>query len=390
MMWTHKAATSASSGKDKEEQMPKNAGRNLRSEPHPGSDKALDFAMISPRVSPALPHQTDWLQKQTLSATIIKAAWRGYCTQREVDKITKAAARIQAAYRGYRTRQEVPFGFHDCPAYSKLIVKEETEKKTAVLPLVMERCVCWAKGSQAPGVTTENERLRGQCRDRHEPGTSVTPGAIAFKAEFSVTPCKVLALATPEVFQALSSQQQVHDAADKIWAARRACQRAIKWKELDKMERQAEKIAELSQIFIYSYRFTLNFCKNYQISELASVTKMQEWTTEPQDTVPHPGQVLTVKLELRKENKDSNAEGNAPSLRKINVHTVVKGLSTSRRPVFLRVFSTDGAVEGFYRAAGGRQLHGLYTVRKHGGSKLSQVRIHVNVVEMERRTGKSP
>lgn len=156
------------------------------------------------------------------------------------------------------------------------------------------------------------------------------------------------------------------------------------------MERQAEKIAELSQIFIYSYQLTLNSCKNYQISELASVTKMQEWTTELQDTAPHPGQVLTVKLELRKENKDSNAEGNAPSLRKINVHTVAKGLSTSRRPASLSVFSTNGAVEGFCMAVGGGQLHGLYMVRKHGDSKLSQVHIHVNVVEMERRTGKSP
>ncbi|XP_061222105.1 uncharacterized protein LOC133219076 [Neopsephotus bourkii] len=348
MMWTYKAATSVSSGKDNKEQMPANAGRNLRSEPHPGSDKALDFAMVSPRVSPALPHQTDWLQNQTLSATIIKAVWRGYCSRREVDKINKAAARIQAAYRGYRTRQEMPFGFHYCPAYSKLIVNEETEKKTTVLPLVMEGYVCWAKGSQSPVITPENERLRGQCRDRHEPGTSVTPGAITFKAEVSVMPCNVLTLAnsllTPEVFQALSSQQQVHDAADKISAARRAYQSRCK---PDKMKRQAEKIAELSQIFIYSYQFTLNSCKNYQISELASVTKMQEWTTEPQDTVPHPGQVLTVKLELRKENKDSNAEGSAPSLRKIIVHTVMKGLSTSTRPVSLRVSSTNAAVEGF-------------------------------------------
>ncbi|KQK78186.1 unconventional myosin-IXb-like protein [Amazona aestiva] len=358
MMWTYKATTSASSGKHNEEQMPSNAGRNLRSESHPASDKVLDFAMASPRASPALPHLMERLTKQTLSATIIKAAWRRYCTRREVDKMNKATARIQAAYRGCRTRQEMPFGFYDCLAYSKLLVKEKTEKKTAVLPLVMERSVCWVKGSQAPGVTAENESQRCQCRDRHEPGTSVTPGAIIFKAEFSLTPCKVLTLAnsllTPEVFQALSSQQQVHDAADTIWAARRTYQSRY---ELDKMERQAEKIAELSQIFIYSYQLTLNSCKNYQISELARVTKMQEWTTEPQDTVLHPGQVLTVKLELRKKNKDSNAEGNAPPLRKIYVHTVVKGLSTSRRPVFLHVFSTSGAVEGFYRAVGSGQLH---------------------------------
>lgn len=116
MMWTHKAATSASSGKDNKEQMPANAGRNLRSEPHPASGKALDFAMVSPRASPALPQQTERLQKETLSATIIKAAWWGYCTQREVDKMNKAAARIQAAYRGCRTWQEMPFGFYDCPA----------------------------------------------------------------------------------------------------------------------------------------------------------------------------------------------------------------------------------------------------------------------------------
>lgn len=72
--------------------------------------------------------------------------------------------------------------------------------------------MCWVKGSQTPGVTTENERLRSQCRDRHEPGTSVTPGAIIFKAEFSLTPCKALTLAnsllTPEVFQALSSHNK--------------------------------------------------------------------------------------------------------------------------------------------------------------------------------------
>lgn len=391
-MRTHKAVTSANSGKDYKEQMPSNTGRNRACRPHAISAKAFDFAMLSPRESPTIPCQTQRLQKESLSATTIQAVWRGYRVRREVDEMNKAAARIQAAYRGHRTRQELPLGFYDCLGDKKSVIswKEKAEKRTMALPLVMECCVCWDKGSQARGVTTENEWLRGRFRDRHEPGTSVIPGAVVFKTEFSLIPCKVLTLAnrlfTPEVFQVLTSEQQVYNAADKIWAVRSIYQSRD---ELDKMERQAEKRADPSQIFIYSYQLRPNSCENYHISELASVTKMQELTTEAQHTVSHPERDLTVKLELKKENKESNAEGNAPSIRNINVRTVVKSLCTSKRSISLRVSSPNGAVEGFYREMGSGQLHGIYTVRRHRDSKLSQACIHVNVVEMGRRAGRS-
>ncbi|KAM6036864.1 IQ domain-containing protein N [Theristicus caerulescens] len=387
MMWTHKATHSANSGKHYKEQMPSNAGRNRDCRPHPISDKAFDFAMVSPRESPTLPCQIQRLQKESLSATMIQAVWWGYRVRRDVDEMNKAAARIQAAYRGHRTRQELPFGFYDCLGDKKpaLNQKEKAEKRTTALPLVMEHCGCWDKGSQTPGVTTENERPRGQHRDRHEQGTSVIPGPVVSKTEFSLTPCKVLTLSNslliPEVFQALTSEQQAHDAADSIWAVRNTYQSRD---DLDKMERQADIIAEPGPIFMSGYQLRRNSGENYHISELASVTKMQELTIEPQDKVPHPERDLTVKLELKKENKESNAEGNAPSVRNIDVHTVVKSLCTSKRSISLRVSSPNGAVEGFYRETGSGQLHGLYTVRQHGDSKLSQVCIHVNVVEMGR------
>jgi len=167
----------------------------------------------------------------------------------------------------------------------------------------MECCASWHKGSQAPGVTKENERLRGQHRDTHEPGSSVIPRAVVFKTEFSLTPCKVSTLAnrlcTSEALQDLAPEQQVHDAADKIWAARRVYQSSD---DLDKMERRAENIAELSQIFIYSCQLRPNSCEYYHISELASAAKKQELTTDPQDTVPCLERDPTVKLEQKKEN----------------------------------------------------------------------------------------
>lgn len=273
MMWTHKPIISVNSGKDYEEKMPSNAGRNRACSTHPISDKAFGFAMVSPRECPTLPHQKQWLQKQSLSATIIQAAWQGYHVRREVDKMNKAATRIQATYRGHRTWQELPFGFYSCLGHKKPVLnwKEKAEEKVMVLPLLMECCVYGDKGSQGPGFTTENGRPRCRCRDRHETGTSVIPGAVVFKTEFSLTPCKVLTLAnsslSPEVFQALTSEQQVHDTADKIWAARHVYQSRDK---LGKMERQAGKIAELSQIFIYSYQLRPNSCENHHVSELAS------------------------------------------------------------------------------------------------------------------------
>lgn len=342
--------------------------------------------------SPNLPCQIQQLQKESLSATTIQAVWRGYLIRREVDEMNKAAVRIQAAYRGYRVRQELPLGFYDCLRYKKAVLnqKQKAEKQTMPLPLVMERCVYWDKGSQILNVPTENEKLRGHCRDKHEPGSSVFPGAAIFKTEFSLTPCKILTLTNnlhpPGVFQALTSEQQAHDTADKIWAARSVYQSRD---ELDKMKRQAEKIVELSHIFVYRYQLKLNSCENYHISELASATKMQELTTGLQDPVPQPEQDLTVKLELRKGKKESNAEGNATSIRNINVHTVVRSLRTSKRSISLLVSSPNGAVEGFYRDMGSGQLHGLYTVRKHRNSKPSRICIHINVVEVGRRAGRN-
>lgn len=64
---------------------------------------------------------------------------------------------------------------------------------------------------------------------------------------------------------------------------------------------------------------------------------MQEVTTVPQDT---PKWDLMVKLELKKENNDSNAEGDAPPIRNINVRAVMKSLCTSPGPVSHSGWST--------------------------------------------------
>lgn len=116
-------------------------------------------------------------------------------------------------------------------------------------------------------LTTENES--------HRPGASVIPRAAVFKTAFSLAPCKVLVLAnsllTPKVFQVLASEQQIHDAADKIWAVRCVYRSRD---EFDKREGQAEKIAELNQIFMYSYQFRPNSCENYHIANLAIINKM--------------------------------------------------------------------------------------------------------------------
>lgn len=56
---------------------------------------------------------------------------------------------------------------------------------------------------------------------------------------------------------------------------------------------------------------------------------MQEVITVPQDT---PKWDLTVKLGRKKENNISNAEGDVPPIRNINMHTVMKSLCASERP----------------------------------------------------------
>lgn len=64
---------------------------------------------------------------------------------------------------------------------------------------------------------------------------------------------------------------------------------------------------------------------------------MEEVITVPRDT---PKWDLTVKLELKMENNDSNAEGDAPPIGYINTHPVMKSLCTSKRPMSHSLWST--------------------------------------------------
>ncbi|XP_040398085.1 neuronal acetylcholine receptor subunit beta-3 isoform X1 [Cygnus olor] len=409
-MWIYKATISVNLGEDHDKQVPSDAGRNRacgpshlhRRQNFVISDKVSYFSVVSSGEPPSLPDQTQqskaWqqLQKQAQQATIIQAAWRGYRVRRELDEMNKAAVKIQAAYRGYRTRQELPLGFYDCFGDKKPVLDQtkKEEERMVSLPGVSGALECYTflgEGSQASGISTGHERPTTPCRDRHDPGTVVIPRAAVRKPTFSLMPSNVLllgnSLPTCEVFPALTSEQQIHDAADNIWAARRGPQSS---EELDKMEREAEKIAERGQILVYSYQLRTNRCEKYQISEIRSITETQKLSPKPQDTVPCPERGLTVRLEVRKENKATNAGGEAPSLRNVDVYAVVRSPPASwRSSMSLRVSSPTGVVEGSHRDAGRGRLCGLYAVRRHGASQPSHVHIHVNVVGPGREAGGS-
>lgn len=70
---------------------------------------------------------------------------------------------------------------------------------------------------------------------------------------------------------------------------------------------------------------------------LKNVTKMQEVITVAQGT---PKWNLSVKLELKKENNDSNTKGDAPPIRNINACAVMKSICTCERPMSHSRWST--------------------------------------------------
>ncbi|XP_035165846.1 IQ domain-containing protein N [Oxyura jamaicensis] len=407
-MWIYKATVSVNLGEDHNKQVPSDAGRNRACGPshlHPRqnfviSDKISYFSVVSSGEPPSLPHQTQesnaqqQLQKQAQQATVIQAAWRGYRVRRELDEMNKAAVKIQAAYRGYRTRQELPLGFYDFFGDKKPVLDQtkKEEERMASLPGVSGALECHmflGEGSQASGISMGHEGPTAPCSDRHDPGTVVIPRAVVCKPAFPLMSSNVLVLGnsspTCEVFPALTSGQQVHDAADNIWAVRRGPQSL---EEFDKVERQAAKIAEHGQILVCSYQLRTNRCEKYHISEICSITETQKLSPKLQDRVPCPKRGLTVRLEVRKENRTTKAGGKVPSIRNIDVYAVVRSPPASSRPsMSLHVSSPTAVVEGSHRDAGRGRLCGLYAVRRHGASQPSHIHIHVNVVETRREAG---
>lgn len=238
------------------------------------------------------------------------------------------------------------------------------------------------EGSQASGTSTGHEGPTAPCGDTHDPGTVVIPRAVVCKPAFSPMPSSVLVLGNSlpacEVFPALTAEQQVQDAADNPWAARREHQRP---EELDKTERQAAKTAEQGQVLVYSYQLRTNSCEKYHVSEIRSITAMQELSPKPQDAVPCPERGLTVRLEMRNESKATKAGGKGPSIRNVDVRAVVRSPPASwSSSMSLRVSSPSGTVEGSARDAGRGRLCGLYTVHRHGASQPSHFHIHLHVV----------
>lgn len=414
---------------DHHEQMPSNTGRSRAVGPihihlHQGflpSGEALGFIVLSSRETPTPLHQVQQskaqqqLQNRVQSATIIQAAWRGYQlrrglqemnkasvkiqaawrgyqVRRELDEMNKAAVKIQAAYRSHRTRKALPLGFYNCLRDKKAELggkKKEEEGMMLVLgvPGTLE-CNMWCEEiSHAPAATFKIESPAGRCRDRHGPSSDVIPRAAVYSPGVYLTPIKAVNhednLLAFEILPAVTSEQQVQNAADKIQAAGREHQST---EELDKMERPAEKKSEQNLVLAYSCQLKQNFCENVQTSDICRITGVLKWASKPKD--PYPKQSLTAQLEMKKGKKASDAESKAPSIRKVEVHTVVRNLAASQRcPISLRVSSPNGTVECSQRDMAMGQLRGLYAVRGCGGSQPAYVSICISVVQAGRKAG---
>lgn len=431
-MWIYKTGMSLNSG-DHHEQMPSTTDRSRAVGPihihlHQGflpSGEALGFIVLSSREPPSVLHQIQQskaqqqLQNRVQSATIIQAAWRGYQVRRrleemnkasvkiqaawrgyqvrrELDEMNKAAVKIQAAYRSHRTRQALPLGFYNCLRDKKVALdgkKKEEEGVTSVLgvPGSLE-CNMWCEEiSHMPAATIKIESPSGCCRDRRSPSSDVIPGVAVYSPEVYLTPIKAVNhkdnLLAFEILPAVMSEQQVQNAAGKIQAAGGEHQST---EELDKMERPAEKKSEQNLVLAYSCQLKQNFCENFQISDICSVTGVLKWTSKPKDKVPYPKQSLTVQLEVKKRKKASDAKSEAPSIGKVEVHTVVTNLPASQRcSISLHVSSPNGTVQWSQREMDVRQLRGLYAVRGLRGSQPAYVSICISVVEVGRKAGAS-
>ncbi|XP_021237238.1 uncharacterized protein LOC110390308 isoform X2 [Numida meleagris] len=425
-MWIYKASMSLYSG-DHHVQTPSNTGRRRAVGPihihlHQGflpSSEALGFTVLSSREPPTLPHRIQQskaqqqLQNRVRSATIIQAAWRGYQARRELDEMNKAAVKIQAvwrgyqarreldemntaavkiqaAYRGHRIRQALPLGFYNCLRDKKAALGGKKKEEEGVMselgvPGTLECNMLCEETSHAPAATSKTESPAASRRDRHGPSSDIIPGAAVYNPEVYLMPSKAVnhedSLLAFEILPAVTSEQQVQNAADQIQAAGGEHQSI---EELGKMEKTAEKKSEQNLVLAYSCQLKQNLCENHHISDICSITGVLNWTSKPKDMVPYPKQSLTVQIEMKKGEKASDTESEAPSIRKVDVHTVVRNLLGSQRcPISLHVSSPSGTVECSHRDMATGQLHGLYAVRGLGGLQPAYVSICIRVVEAE-------
>ncbi|XP_015705010.1 uncharacterized protein LOC107306403 [Coturnix japonica] len=414
-MWIFKANMSFNTG-NRHEQMPSNTGRSRAVAPihihvHQGflpSGEALGCIMVSSREPPTLLQQSkaqQQLQYQIQSATTIQAAWRGYQVRRELDEMkrastkiqaawrgyqvrreldemNKAAVKIQAAYRGHMVRQALPPGFYKCLRDKRAEVggKKKEEKGTMTVLGVAGTLEC-KEISHVIAATFRTESTAGCCRDGHSAGSdaAVYSSQVYFTASQTVN--REDNIFSFEILPAVTSKQQVQNAADKIQAA----------EGLDKMGRPSEKISGQNLVLTYNCQLKQNACENSQIPDLCSISGVLKWTSKPKDTVPYSKQNLPAQLEMKKGGKASDADCNAPSIRKVEVRTVMRNLPASQQwPMSLRVSSPNGTVECFQQDIVLGQLHGMYSVRRLGGSQPACVSVCMRVVEEGREAGESP
>ncbi|XP_039400612.1 uncharacterized protein LOC120408110 [Mauremys reevesii] len=330
------------------------------------------------------------LQKENQSATIIQSAWRGCQVRREINGMNKAAAKIQAVFRGYRTRRELLLG---CNTHGKdeglqLKKKRRAESKEKLFPLILRFDQQWGWDSRTLSNISKSDSLRSQHKTNKREGTFFIPIVIFPKVESSrktkrkgfVLPSD---LPTLNVFESRTQQHGICHAAIQIQAAWRGYQAR---KQMREIERQAKIKAEESQPFSNGCKNSPESCEKQPVlgAEMSgAVAEIQSSTPEQKDPVQEPEQDSSVKEEPSKESKGTNTEGSVPSVRNINIYTVVKGVPASRRPpITIRVSSPNAIVQGYHRDMS-RGMQGLYTVKNHCDPRPSQIIVQIHMVEKE-------
>lgn len=194
-------------------------------------------------------------------------------------------------------------------------------------------------------------------------------------------------LPTLNVFESRTQQQEICHAAVQIQAAWRGYRVRKRMREL---ERQAKIRAEESQSFSNGYKNSPESSEKQLMSGAAAVAEIQALAPKQKDPVQEPEQDLSVKEEPSKESKGTNTEGNVPSVRSINIYTIVKDVPASRRPpIAIRVSSPNSIVQGYHRDTI-RGTQGLYTVKNHCDSRPSQILVQINMVEKENNPNTPP
>nr|XP_025038990.1 uncharacterized protein LOC112545331 isoform X1 [Pelodiscus sinensis] len=324
------------------------------------------------------------LQKENQSATIIQSAWRGYQVRREMDGMNKAAAKIQAVFRGYRTRQELPLGFHTCGKDEGLQLKKKrkAESQKKLFPVILGFYQLWDWDSDTSGSLSQSDSERSQHETSEREGTLFIPTAVFPKVESSLKTKRKdfvfpSGLPTLNVFESKTQQRGMGSAAMQIQAAWRGYQAR---KQLREMKRQAQIKAEESQWFSDGFKNSPESCETPGPS---AVSEIQSSAPKQKDPVREPEQDSSVKEEPSKESKGTNTEGSVPSIRNINICTLVKGVpAASRPPISIRVSSPNAIVQGYHRDMS-RGTRGLYTVKNHSDPRPSQIIVQINMVEKE-------